>query len=92
MFCSVCSVYTMRVGPQGGDFWIRSSSIPPSLLSKMCDIFSNRHSASASGRQLMATTMPYIILEGNVIIPSDLNSLKLYIHLYIHIFIICTIR
>lgn len=48
---------------QGEDFQISSCSITPSLMSKVCHIFSNSNLSSRSVRQYKAMVITYIILR-----------------------------
>lgn len=52
----------LRASPQGGCFQVGSSSIYPSSVSKVCDVFSNKILPLISWRQPKATTTAYIIL------------------------------
>lgn len=39
---------TMRASPQGGNFYIRSSSAPPGPVHEECGVFDNRDLSAAS--------------------------------------------
>lgn len=47
----------MKISPQGGDFEVRASFIPPSLVAEMHCIFTNETLSSTSGKQARQKTV-----------------------------------